>query len=135
MMISRNVALAMVVTILALFALPLGAQMDSSDRFGARSFFASGFVPASATDLATDTVYVDAIVLINDTGSDVTVTVRDKSTDCGGSACPVLPSTSPLVVKAASIYSVPLYKFRARGGIRWSASAGSAVYAQIVGVR
>jgi hypothetical protein len=109
------------------------AQVSREERLGGYAVYVEGVAPASAADALTETVYVDAIVIVNNNSSAVTVTVRDRSTACAGAACPLIPDA--ISVAAKTIYAVPLFKARARDGINWSASTGTGVVVRIVGIR
>ena len=52
------------------------------------------FMPLAATDVWTATTHLDFILLANTTGGAVTVTIKDKSTNCNGGACTIFPATS-----------------------------------------
>ena len=86
---------------------------------------AVGIVPVVATTLTTIEYRVKAIVLVNDTAAAVTCAIKDKSTNCNGGACAIVPSasTGPLAVAAATMYVIQLPGTPASGGITWSCSA------------
>lgn len=86
------------------------------------------FVPATATDVVARDVNVMRINLSNTTGSAVTVTITDKSTNCGGSACQIWPA---ITISANTVYMVDVGGEQFVGGIRWSASASNAVVGSI----
>jgi hypothetical protein len=95
------------------------------------TFTAKGVIPVSPATLATATVYVDAIVLVNNSASNVTVRIRDRSTDCSNGPCQLV--SDDLVIMAGSTYPIPLYGVAATGGITWSASDGTAIVGRITG--
>lgn len=111
------------------------AQVSHEDRFSSTAYTYKGVLGTSPTNIVTNTVFVNAIVLVNNSSSDVSVSATDRSTDCGGSACPILPSTAPLVVKAGAVYAIPLYLIEATGGITFTASAANAITARVVGTK
>ena len=106
-------------------------QVPREERLTTGAFYFAGVVPASNTNIASEDVYVDAVVLINNGNTAVTVTVNDRSTSCASAACPLVPSG--LSIAAKSVYVIPLMKVRAVGGIAWSASNGTDVVGRIVG--
>lgn len=85
------------------------------------------YVPTGA---APATVFIDQINLANTTGSSVTVTVVDNSTNCGGGACTIVPTVP---IAANTLYTIALRGAPATGGIKWSASAANAIHGNIRG--
>ncbi len=80
-------------------------------------------VPAATTVVVSQTVHVQQMTLVNTTGSAVTVTVLDRSTNCNGAACTVFAAS----IAANTVYTVPLGGVRAQGGVTWVASTANAV--------
>ena len=101
----------------ALFLLPLSA--DQNDMT---------FIPSTPTVLVNRTASVTAIWLANTTGSAVTVTFRDQSTNCNSGACNWWPTIS---VAANTVYAVEVPGISSEGGIVWSASTANAVIGQL----
>jgi hypothetical protein len=113
--------------------------------FGAAStpnpFTRTGLVPAETASIATRTVYVDAIVLTNNSAADATVRITDHSADCQYydaqlarhvvTECSLVPND--MVVSGKSIYAIQLHGVAATGGISWAASDGTAVVGRIIG--
>lgn len=91
----------------------------------------TAYLTNSAADVTTADSYIDRIFLSNVTVGAVTVTIKDKSTNCGGSACQLLPTFS---IAANSIYVSPdLGGLYAAGGIQWQASANTSIVGWIKG--
>ena len=86
---------------------------------------AVGIVPVTSTTLTSTEYRVKAITLVNDTAASVTCAVKDKSTNCNGAACAIVPSatTRPLTLATATMYVIQLPGIPATGGITWSCSA------------
>ena len=101
----------------ALFLLPLAA--DQNDMT---------FIPSTPTVLVNRTASVTAIWLANTTGSAVTVTFRDQSTNCNSGTCSWWPTIS---IAANTVYSVEVPGISSEGGIVWSASTANAVIGQL----
>lgn len=100
----------------ALVALPLGAQAPPWE-VGLTN------VPAASTVVISQTVHVQQMTLVNTTGSAVTVTVQDLSTNCNGAACTVFAAS----IAANTTYTVTLGGTKANGGVQWVASTANAV--------
>ncbi len=114
----------------AILLLVIGAsiaigQTSSTSQTGESETVWKGLIPTTTTAVTTrDGFKIRAVVLTNSTASDITCQMQDRTTDCSGGACDLLPSSpSPLVVKAASIYAVPLFDIPADQGFTWSCSA------------
>lgn len=88
------------------------------------------YVPSSTTNLFTSTTLVGRVHLANKSGGAVTVTLKDRSTNCGGAACEFWPAVS---IAANTVYSYDLGSVRAVSGVQWSASAANAVVGSIQG--
>lgn len=115
-----------IVSIALLSALAIACFAQSgSRRIGPR------YIPNSTADAIAVTVVIDSVLLVNNTAGNLTVRIRDKSTNCNGGACPLVPDD--LVVNAGSIYSIPMYGTQAVGGISWSASAANSIVGVIRG--
>jgi hypothetical protein len=76
------------------------------------------------------TVFVEQINLQNTTGSAVTVTIVDGSTNCNGGACSLVPAVS---IAANTSYSINKNGEPANGGLKWSASSANAIHASVRG--
>ena len=82
-------------------------------------------LPSTSTVVFSNTVHLDALYLANRTGSAVTVTITDGSTNCTGStACQLFPAVS---VAANQTYIADLKGVVANGGVKWSASSANAI--------
>ena len=99
-------------------------------------------VPSVSTLLVTpinaqNYVRVGGVNFTNVSASTVTLTFTDNSTNCGGGPCNLLSSTggTPLTLAAGTTYVVWLNQQAAVGGVKWSASAASAVQGWAVGLR
>ena len=90
----------------------------------------TGYVPNSSTDLTTTDSYLDKVVLSNITAGAVTVVIKDKSTNCGGSACQIWPTVS---MAANTVYTADLGGIYAPGGVQWECSAATSVVGWIKG--
>jgi len=75
-------------------------------------------------------VFVDHINMTNTSGSAVTVTVTDNSTNCNGGACVILSAFS---VAANSVSTMHFNGAPMSGGIKWSASTANVVNASMIG--
>ena len=91
-----------------------------------------GYVPAFSTAVTTSTSMVGILVLANTSASAVTVTLTDNSTACSSSACPFWPAVNIAGCTGGAgvgctVYTASLGGLVATGGVKWSASTGSAV--------
>jgi hypothetical protein len=112
---------------LCLLAAPVFAQTPSAYPTTFSQVLEVGLitVPSSTTTVFSFTVRVDRMYFSNRTGSAVTVTVTDGSTNCtGSSACQLFPAVS---IAANSTYAVDLGGVTAQLGVKWSASSANAV--------
>jgi len=128
-----------VAVLLVLFIVAAGAKIFAGQPFHFSSHpnklvrYGMQYLPSSPTDLWTVTTHVDSILLHNVTGSDVTVTLADKSTNCNAGPCGVFTATT--------IAARQVWTFSTPGGIRFvngisaNASVANAVVAEIRGVQ
>jgi len=128
--VTRGLLWVWALVLIVLAVLGPGGLMKAQSG-GPMGFYVEGLIPSSAATVATDSIFIDAIVLSNVTGGDVTVTINDRSTGCNAGVCAVVPTA--MVVKAGSIYSIPLYRVRATRGLTWVASSANAIVGRIVG--
>lgn len=112
--------------LLILFAMVLLSQTSYPNP--GQSQFVQGTIPSSTATVVASTIRVMDITLCNKTGSSVTITIQDRSTDCGGAACNFLNAVS---IAANTTYAIQLGAQVAPSGLQWSASAGSSVDAKI----
>ena len=85
---------------------------------------AVGIIPTVATTLTITEYRVKAIVLVNDTAAAVTCAIQDKSTNCNGGACSIVPSSpTALSIASGAMYTIGLYGIPVSGGITWSCSS------------
>lgn len=89
----------------------------------------AAYVPSSGQVIASQTVHVQRLVLVNTSGAAVTVTLTDHSTNCGGSACAVFSAS----IAANTTYTVDLGGARAMSGLSWSASTDAVVAGWVKG--
>ena len=89
-----------------------------------------GFVPASSTAVTTSDSLLSQLYLANITGSAVTVSITDISTACSSGPCSLWPAVT---IAANTVYIVSFTREHAVGGIKWSASTGSAVVGYMSG--
>lgn len=97
-------------------------------------------VPGTATQVAIPkmpsgeaapkTVFVEMVVLANVSGSNVTVSITDGSTNCAGGPCTLFP---PATIQSNQVYTVALNGVPANGGVIWGASSPNAVHGSIRG--
>jgi len=85
------------------------------------------YVPSSNTTVTTAAVRVYTVFLANVTAGAVTVTIKDRTTNCNGAACQVWPAVS---IAANTVYIADM-KGVAMTGIDWSASSGNSVVGQL----
>jgi hypothetical protein len=116
----------MVAVLVALADVPVG------ERFSMNAYAYQG-MPGTTATITSTTVYVDGVVVINNSSSAITFRLRDRSTDCAGAACPLVPDD--ISVAAKSMYTIPYPKIEAKSGITWACSDGSNVILRIVGQR
>ena len=79
-------------------------------------------VPTSETAVITTSVRIGQLHLTNTTAGALTVIIKDRSTNCGGSACEIWPTVS---IAANTVYVAELH-VPAASGFTWQAS-GSGV--------
>jgi len=89
-----------------------------------------GYVPASSTAVVNATVLLNVGYFANTTGSAVTVTLVDQSTACSSGPCTFWPAVS---LAANQVYTVSFGGIVAVGGVKWSASGGTAVVGYLSG--
>lgn len=82
------------------------------------------YIPNSTTAVAKYTVRIKTLYLANKTASAATVTLKDRSTNCGGAACQVWPAVS---IPANSVYVADLRNIRVISGFTWESDTASAV--------
>lgn len=88
-------------------------------------------VPSSATDFTTKTADVDMLTFSNITGGAVTVTVKDRTTNCNAAACAFMQTVS---IAANSVHVVYVSGgVRFTNGINWQASAANSIVASVRG--
>ena len=83
-----------------------------------------GYVPNTETAVISSTVRLYAMVLSNTSGGAVTITMKDRTTNCGGSGCAFWPTVS---IAANTFYEVDFHGLRVQNGFTWQASTASAV--------
>jgi hypothetical protein len=124
-------------SVLAFFVLSISACAQTAASFptvGQPWYTPTGYVPASSTAIATQTVIWSAIYLNNTSGSAVTVTITDTSTACGGSPCQLWGASIPAnTIQNGPIFGGPAQGLVAVGGMKWFASTGSAVVGSLYG--
>ena len=76
------------------------------------------------------TVFVDMVVLVNVSASNVTVSITDASTNCNGGPCTLFP---PAIIQPNQVYTIALNGAPANGGILWGASTGNAIHGSVRG--
>jgi hypothetical protein len=106
------------------------AQTPNAYPIVGQQWYQKGFIPASSTAVAGATVLVNFGYFANTSGSAVTVTLTDQSTDCGASTCQFWPVIS---IAANTVYTVSFGGFPAVGGLKWTASTGSVVVGYLTG--
>lgn len=79
-------------------------------------------VPATDTDVATNTIYVEAITLTNITGSAVTCSILDKQ-----STPRAFLKDAALAANSAWVVPLPAGGRKFPSGVSWSCSSGTAV--------
>ena len=90
----------------------------------------TGFLPNSSTAVTTADSYIDYLHLANITGSPVTVTITENSTNCSSGVCQWWPTIS---IPANTVYIQAMGGVYSPGGVKWSASNASAVVGWIRG--
>lgn len=90
------------------------------------------FVPATFTDVFTDTTQMIKVMLSNTSASPVTCSLKNKGTGCGGAACTFWPAIS---LPANTIQAIDMSGIQAMGGVQWSCSTGNVVVGAILGRR
>ncbi len=84
------------------------------------------FVPASSTPITTSDSLLTHFHLANTSAGSISVTFTDNSTNCGGSPCQFWPAIS-LAANTVQEVDFGVGGILCTGGIKWSASSGSAV--------
>jgi len=84
-------------------------------------------IGTSETDIETTTVKLTYLYLANTTASAITITLRDKSTDCSAAACQPWPAVS---IPAHTVYAYPFPGLTYKSGLTTQASA-TGVYAEL----
>lgn len=122
--------LSLIVGVLLLACLLPAQTAVSYPVVGPQWYTPTAFVPATSTSVTTATSLVNFLYLANTSGSSVTVTVTDASTACSGGACSFWPTIS---IAANTVYTASMSGLVAVGGVKWSASTGSAVVGYMTG--
>lgn len=89
-----------------------------------------GLVPNSSTAITIADSLLGQLHLANKTGSAVTVTLTDNSTNCGGSACQFWPVIS---IAANTVYENNFGGLLCTGGVIWSSNTANAVVGWVKG--
>jgi hypothetical protein len=87
-------------------------------------------LPNASTSLTATTTCVAYLLLNNTSGSAVTVTLQDQTTNCNSAACQILSSFS---IPANSNLMMPMYGTKFTSGIKWNAGTATAVVADVIG--
>jgi hypothetical protein len=87
-------------------------------------------LPSTATTVQPITTFLDKAWFSNTTGSDVTVTLVDNTTNCSGGPCQLWPGVD---IPANTAQSVTFNGLVANGGFKWSASSANAIHGWIAG--
>lgn len=110
----------------------LTGQVSIQDRFRPSAFTYKG-VPGTSANIPSNgkTFHATAIVITNSNSSSITVRVRDRSTDCEGGGCPLIPDDVTIGAKSVVEFNFPYVEVT--GGLAWTSSIGTAVVLRIVG--
>lgn len=87
------------------------------------------FIPASATTVIDQDIWLTGLTLTNNTTTDIQCSV----TDLQGSPIPLVPNTAAGAILAGSVYNFTFPKTKMKGGIVWSCSTGGVVAARLSG--
>jgi hypothetical protein len=91
-----------------------------------------GYVPSTDTVVASSTVTLTYLHLNNASGSPASCVIKDRSTNCGGGACPLWgPAAVAASGSAGSVVSWPFYSLPATNGFTWSCTVPSAVVGSV----
>jgi len=90
----------------------------------------AAFLPNISTAITNADSLLGQLHLANKTGSTVTVTLTDNSTNCGGSACQLWPSIS---IAANTVYENNFGGLLCSGGVKWSSNTANAVVGWVKG--
>jgi len=115
--------------LLCVATLALFAQTAAPNR-GQLWYTPMAYVPATATNVVTATIFLDSAFLANTSASSVTCTFVDKTTACGGTACQFWPAVT---MAANATYLVQFDGLIVTSGVQWSCSSASAVVGQMRG--
>ena len=118
----------MKLAIILALCLPAFAQVTTRTRDpqGNPEITIKAVMPTTPTSLTTDKLRLKGILVVNNNaGSAVTITITDNSTDCASAACPLVPTA--VSIPALTEVWFPLWDMPADGGITWSASASNVV--------
>lgn len=91
-----------------------------------------GYVPATDTTVTTASAQLSFMHLNNKSNASSDCVVKDRSTNCGGAACPLWgPATLGASGSAGSVVSWDFHGTPAPSGFTWSCSTSSAVVGTI----
>lgn len=82
------------------------------------------YVPNTTTTVAPYTVKIKTLYLANKTAGSVTVTLKDRSTNCNSAACQFWPA---ITMAANSTYVVDMRGIRVTSGFTWESDTANAV--------
>lgn len=88
------------------------------------------FIPATDTAAITGTVRMTSGYFANTTNAAVTVTLKDRTTNCSGGGCAFWPTVS---IAANSVYTIDFKDILVTNGVTWSCSSASAVLGALKG--
>lgn len=116
-------SIATVLFCLILMAVALSLRAGTTYSTGTSHRFYVGTVPASTESAVGGTVYLEHILFVNDSSSDVTVTVTDGDGN--------LLTPNGVTISAKTVYSLPFGSQICPNGIKWSASDGTNVTGRV----
>ena len=83
-----------------------------------------GYIPNTETAVVTSTVRLYDFIFANTSGGAVTITIKDRTTNCSGGGCAIFTAVS---IAANTTYTDSFRGVRMQSGFTWQASSASAV--------
>lgn len=106
---------------LALFVMPLAM---SGIQYVNESAMIPAYIPTGTTAVVSQTVYLSRLYVANRHVSAITVTLTDRSANCGGAGCQLVPTVS---VPANSVYVLDMQDIPAVNGFTWATNTATIV--------
>lgn len=110
----------------------LTGQVSIQDRFRSTAFTYKG-VPGTSANIPASgrTFHALGIVVTNSNSSSIQIRARDRSTDCEGGGCPLIPDDVTIPAKTVVEFNFPYVEVTS--GMAWTSTIGTAVVLRVVG--